>query len=161
MDLGTLTQRQAWMLPMHLLIVPKTSPEGMIWGKHLEIWIMSVQSMTFRSTWLTKHVSWEKQDLRKSCSLHLGIKAGLRVDSAPQSNRGRRSPDPLHQISCSVFILVAHSQVIRARDSLHFFTCEVWFFWIPFQLREVYPVFIQAMSSSRPNISIDSCCWNF
>ena len=25
-----------------------------------------------------------------------------------------RSPDPLHQISCSVFILVAHSQTIRA-----------------------------------------------
>ena len=55
-----------------------------------------------------------KIDQRKPCSLQSGIKAGLRVDSAPQSSRGCRSPDPLHQISCSVFILVAHSQTFRA-----------------------------------------------
>ena len=36
------------------------------------------------------------------------------MDSAPQSHRGCRSPDPLHQISCSVFILVALSWTIRA-----------------------------------------------
>ena len=36
------------------------------------------------------------------------------MDSAPQSNRGCRSPDPLHEISCSVFILVARSRTIRA-----------------------------------------------
>ena len=51
---------------------------------------------------------------RKCCSLQLGIKAGLRVGSAPQSSRGCRSPDPSHQISWSVFILIAHSWTIRA-----------------------------------------------
>lgn len=69
--------------------------------------------MTFRSTCLKQHVSWERQDQRKSCSVQFGIKAGLRVDSAPQSNRGCRSPDPLHQISCSVFILVARSWTVK------------------------------------------------
>ena len=51
---------------------------------------------------------------RKFCSLQLGIKAGLRVDSAPQSSRRCRSPDPLHQSSWSVFILIARSRTIRA-----------------------------------------------
>ena len=51
---------------------------------------------------------------KKSCSLQPGVKAGLKVDSAPQSFKGCRSPDPLHQISCSVFILVACSWMIRA-----------------------------------------------
>ena len=46
-----------------------------------------------------------KIDQRKFCSLQSEIKSGLRVDSAPQSNRGCRFPDPLHQILCSVFIL--------------------------------------------------------
>ena len=55
-----------------------------------------------------------KMNQRKFCSLPLGIKAGLRVDSEPQSNRECRSPDPLHQISCSVFILIAHSWTFRA-----------------------------------------------
>ena len=67
-----------------------------------------------------------KKDQRKFCSLPLEIKAGLRVDSAPQSNRGCRSPDPLHQILCSVFILVAHSQAIRATVgdiAIHKITC--------------------------------------
>ena len=50
-----------------------------------------------------------KIDQREFCSLQSGIKAGRRVDSAPQSNRGCRPPDPLHQILCSVFILVTHS----------------------------------------------------
>ena len=36
------------------------------------------------------------------------------MNSAPQSNRGYRSPDPLHQILCLFFILIAHSQAIRA-----------------------------------------------
>ena len=35
------------------------------------------------------------------------------MDSAPQSNRGCRSLDPLHQIARSVFILVARSQTTR------------------------------------------------
>ena len=52
-----------------------------------------------------------KTDQRKFCSLQLGIKAGLRVDSAPQSNRGCRSPDPLQQVSCFVFILIVPSFV--------------------------------------------------
>ena len=55
-----------------------------------------------------------KIDQRKFCSLQSGIKAGLRVDSAPQSNSSCRSPDTLHQISYSVFILVACSRTIRA-----------------------------------------------
>ena len=53
-----------------------------------------------------------KIDQRKFCSLQSGIKAGLRLDSAPQSNRGCR--DPLYQISCSVSILVARSRTFRA-----------------------------------------------
>ena len=57
-----------------------------------------------------------KKDQRKFCSLQLEIKAGLRVDSAPQSNRGCRSPDPLYQISCSVFILDACSWAFRATE---------------------------------------------
>ena len=57
-----------------------------------------------------------KKGQRKFCSLQLEIKAGLRVDSAPQSNRGCRSPDPLHQISCSVFILDACSWPFRATE---------------------------------------------
>ena len=36
------------------------------------------------------------------------------MDSAPQSNRGCRSPDPLQQILCSVFILVARSCTVKA-----------------------------------------------
>ena len=36
------------------------------------------------------------------------------MDSAPQSNRGCRSPDPLHQIWCSVFILEARSWTVKA-----------------------------------------------
>ena len=54
-----------------------------------------------------------KMNQRKFCSLQLEIKAGLTVDSAPQSNRGCRSPDPLHQISCSVFILITRSKTNR------------------------------------------------
>ena len=46
-----------------------------------------------------------KTDQKEFCSLQSGIKAGRRVDSAHQSNRGCRSPDPLHQIS----YLVTHS----------------------------------------------------
>ena len=53
---------------------------GTAWGENKEIWTMSVQI------------------LKKSCSLHLATKAGLRVDSASQYNRGCRSPDPLLQI---------------------------------------------------------------
>ena len=37
------------------------------------------------------------------------------MDSAPQSNRGCRSPDPLHQILCSVFIFIACSWTFRAK----------------------------------------------
>ena len=77
----------------HFLIVPETFPEG----NGLE-WVLG------------------KKDQRKFCSLQLEIKAGLRVDSAPQSNRGCRSPDPLHQISCSVFILDACSWAFRATE---------------------------------------------
>ena len=36
------------------------------------------------------------------------------MDSAPQSSRDCRSPDPLHHISCSVFILLVCSWPIRA-----------------------------------------------
>ena len=78
----------------HFLIVPETFPEG----NGLE-WVLG------------------KKDQRKFCSLQSGIKAGLRVASAPQSNRGCRSPDPLHQISRSVFILVTHFWTFRATDS--------------------------------------------
>ena len=39
------------------------------------------------------------------------------MDSAPQSSRGCRSPDPLHQTSCSVFILVTRSWTIKATGS--------------------------------------------
>ena len=53
-----------------------------------------------------------KIDQRKFCSLQSGIKAGLRVDSAPQSNRGCRNP--LHEILCSVSIPVARSQTFTA-----------------------------------------------
>ena len=60
----------------------------------------------------------EKIDQRQFFSLQLEVKAGLRMDSTPQSNRGCRSPDPLHQISCSVFILVAGSRTFRATWSL-------------------------------------------
>ena len=73
-----------------------------------------------------------KTDQRKFCSLQLGIKAGLRVDSAPQSNRGCRSPNPLHEISCSVFILVARSRTIRATlwqvsvVARGIFSCGMW-----------------------------------
>ena len=55
-----------------------------------------------------------KKDQRKFCSLQLEIKAGLREDSAPQSNRDCGYPDPLHQILSSVFILVAHSRTFKA-----------------------------------------------
>ena len=55
---------------------------------------------------------------RQFCSLQLEIKAGLRMDSTPQSNRGCISLDPLHQILCSVFILVAGSRTFRATRSL-------------------------------------------
>ena len=62
-----------------------------------------------------------KTDQKKFSSLQSGIKAGLRVDSAPQSNKGCWSPDPLHQISCFIFILVAHSWTFRATmSSTHF-----------------------------------------
>ena len=50
-----------------------------------------------------------KIDQRKFCSQQSGIKSGLIVDSAPQSNTGCRFPDPLHQILCCVFILLACS----------------------------------------------------
>ena len=60
----------------------------------------------------------EKIDQRQFFSLQLEVKAGLRMDSTPQSNRGCRSLDPLHQISCSVFILVAGSRTFRATWSL-------------------------------------------
>ena len=55
-----------------------------------------------------------KIDQGKFCSLQSGVTAGLRVDSAPQSNRGCRPPDPLHQISCSALILIARSWTLRA-----------------------------------------------
>lgn len=50
---------------------------------------------------------------KESCGLQLGIKAGPRVDSVPQSNRGCRPPGPLHQISCYVFFLVTRFHTIR------------------------------------------------
>ena len=63
----------------------------------------------------------EKKDQRRFCSLQSGIKAGLRVATASQSNSGCRSPDPLHQISCFVFIFIAHSWTFRATmSSTHF-----------------------------------------
>ena len=68
-----------------------------------------------RRSGLCQHSVLGKIRSKKSCSLQLGIQAGLRVDSAPQSNRGCRSPDPLHQILCSVFIFIACSWTFRAK----------------------------------------------
>ena len=48
-----------------------------------------------------------KIDQGKFCSLQSGATAGLTVDSAPRSSRGCRPPGPLHQVSSSVFLLLA------------------------------------------------------
>ena len=40
--------------------------------------------------------------------------------SAPQSHRGCRFPDPLHQILCSFFFLLSRSRTIRATGPQYF-----------------------------------------
>ena len=120
-----------------LLQTPRPHPEGSMTGI-MKAWTLDHEvSGRYEHCLRTSDCSWDyprrqwpgvktrrcglcqcsvlgKTDQRKFCSLQLGIKAGLRVDSAPQSNRGCRSPNPLHEISCSVFILVARSRTIRA-----------------------------------------------
>ena len=82
-------------------LFPRPSHEGTAWGET-------------RRSGLCQCSVLGKIDQGKFCSLQSGVTAGLRVDSAPQSNRGCRPPDPLHQISCSALILVARSWTLRA-----------------------------------------------
>ena len=132
-----------------LLQTPRPDPEGSMtgilkewtWNTRLELDMNAAYALAdcsqdqpkrewpgvkTRRSGLCQHSVLGKIRSKKSCSLQLGIQAGLRVDSAPQSNRGCRSPDPLHQILCSVFILVTRFRTIRTTLDLQGRPCLIY-----------------------------------